>query len=106
MRRERSAVVRLLSGQGHRLDHLLRIAGLARSTYFYHLSHPGHATRPDFEPMVREIWARTANRCGHRQIHMCLANEFGRKVSAKSVLKVMRRMGLRCGIRKANPWRK
>ena len=31
---------------------------------------------------------------------------FGQKVSAKSVLGVMRRMGLRCRIRAANPWRR
>ena len=56
--------------------------------------------------MVREIWARTANGCGHRQIHMCLVHEFGQRVSAKSVLRVMRRMGLKCAIRAANPCRK
>ncbi len=37
---------------------------------------------------------------------MCLVHEFGRRVSAKSVLRVMRRMGLRCRIRAANPWRR
>ena len=74
---------------------MLRIAGLARSTYFHHLSHPGHVTRADLEPLVGEIWARTANGCGHRQIHMCLVHEFGQKVSAKTVLRVMRRMGLK-----------
>jgi hypothetical protein len=71
---ERSAVVRLLAGWGHRLGHLLRISGLARSTYFYHLAHPAHATRPDLEPLMREIWERTANGCGHRQVRMCLAS--------------------------------
>lgn len=71
---ERSAVVRLLAGRGHRLGHLLRISGLARSTYFYHLAHPAHATRPDLEPLVREIWEKTANGCGHRQVRMCLAS--------------------------------
>ena len=105
-RRERSAVVRLLAGQGHRLDHLLRIAGLPRSTYYHHLSHTAHVTRADLEPLVREIWGRTANGCGHRQVRMCLVHEFGRRVSAKSVLRVMRRMGLRCRIRAANPWRR
>lgn len=55
-RRERSAVVRLLAGRGHRLDHLLRIAGLPKSTYYHHLSRPTHVSRPDVEPMVREIW--------------------------------------------------
>lgn len=55
--------------------------------------------------MVAEIRERTANGCGHRQIHMCLVHEFGQKASAKSVLRVMRRMGLRCPIRAGNPWR-
>lgn len=55
-RRERSAVVRLLAGRGHRLDHLLRIAGLPKSTYYHRLSRPAHVSRPDVEPMVREIW--------------------------------------------------
>lgn len=63
-------------------------------------------TRADLEPLVREIWGRTANGCGHRQVRMCLVHEFGRRVSAKSVLRVMRRMGLRCRIRAANPWRR
>lgn len=55
-RRERSAVVRLLAGRGHRLGHLLRIAGLPKSTYYHHLSRLAHVSRPDVEPMVREIW--------------------------------------------------
>ena len=37
---------------------------------------------------------------------MCLVHEFGRKVSAKSVLGVMRRMRLRCAIRSRNPWKR
>ncbi|WP_333524604.1 IS3 family transposase [Bifidobacterium pseudocatenulatum] len=105
-RRERSAVVRLLAGRGHRLDHLLEIAGLPRSTYYHHLSRPAHVSRPDVEPMVREIWERTPNGCGHRQVRMCLVHEFGTRISAKTVLGVMRRMGLRCAIRSRNPWRR
>lgn len=105
-RRERSAVVRLLAGRGHRLDHLLRIAGLPKSTYYHHLSRPAHVSRPDVEPMVREIWERTPNGCGHRQVRMRLVHEFGTRISAKTVLRVMRRMGLRCAIRSRNPWRR
>ena len=44
------------SGGAHRLGHLLRIAGLPKSTYYHHLSRPAHVSRPDVEPMVREIW--------------------------------------------------
>ncbi|MCB5603937.1 hypothetical protein LIP43_09755, partial [Bifidobacterium breve] len=68
----------MLAGRGHRLDHLLRIARLPRSTYYHHLSHTAHVTRADLEPLVREIWGRAANGCGHRQVRMCLVHEFGR----------------------------
>ena len=34
-------------------------------------------SRPDVEPMVREIWERTPNGCGHRQVRMRLVHEFG-----------------------------
>ena len=27
--------------------------------------------------MVQEIWERTPNGCGHRQVRMCLVHEFG-----------------------------
>ena len=80
----------MLAGLGHRLRHLLRAAGLAKSTYYHLLSHPAAVTRPDIEPMVAEIFARTPNGCGHRQIRMCLVHEFGVRVSHKSVLKVMK----------------
>ena len=63
-------------------------------------------SRPDVEPMVREIWERTPNGCGHRQVRMRLVHEFGTRISAKTVLRVMRRMGLRCAIRSRNPWRR
>ena len=93
--RDRTVIVSMLAGPGHRLRHLLRAAGLAKSTYYHLLSHPAAVTRPDIEPMVAEIFARTPNGCGHRQIRMCLVHEFGVRVSHKSVLKVMRRMAFR-----------
>lgn len=73
-----------LAGQGHRLAHLLAVSGLARSTYCRLLSRPAHVTRPDLEPLVRRVWERTPNGCGHRQVRMCLVHEFGQRVSAKS----------------------
>ena len=80
-RRERSAVVRLLAGRGHRLDHLLRIAGVPKSTYYHHLSRPAHVSRPDVEPMVREIWDGERVRPPAPMVH-----EFGTRISAKTVL--------------------
>ena len=99
-------IVSTLAGLGHPLRCLLKAAGLARSTYYHLLSHPAAVTRPDIEPMVAEVFSRTPHGCGHRQIRMCLVHEFGMKVSHKSVLRVMRRMGLRCAIRRPNPYRR
>ena len=50
--------------------------------------------------MAAEIFSRTANGCGHRQIAMCLRAEEGAVIADKTVLKMMREMGIRCGIRR------
>lgn len=82
-------------------------ARLARSTYYYCLSHPARVTRPDLEPLIRGIWDEAgSNGCGHRQVAARLRRDFHKKVADKTVLKVMRRMGLRCPIRGLNPGRR
>ena len=92
-------MVASLSGS-HRLDDLLKCAGLPRSTYYYALSHPKKPTRPELREDVAEIFSRTPNGCGHRQIAMCLRAERGAVIADKTVLKMMREMGIRCGIRR------
>ena len=59
------------------LSDLLECAGLARSTYYYALAHPKNPTRPELWDAAREIFSRTPNGCGHRQIAMCLRAERG-----------------------------
>ena len=89
-----------LRAEGHDLGRLLACSGLARSTYYYALSHPAKPTRPELREAVAEIFMRTANGCGHRQVAMCLRAELGARVADKTVLKIMREMGIRCGIRR------
>lgn len=91
--------------QGYRRSLLLGIAGLARSTYHDLLKRPVRVTRPDLDGLVAEVFRRTPNGCGHRQIHMVLREEFGIRVGRASVLKVMKRLGLECRIRRRNPRR-
>ena len=88
-----------LSGQ-YPLSDLLECAGLARSSYYYALSHPKAPTRPELWEAAAEIFSRTANGCGHRQIAMCLRAEQGARIADKTVLKMMREMGVSCGIRR------
>ena len=78
---------------------MLEYSGLKRSTCYYALSHPAKPTRPELRGAAAEIFSRTANGCGHRQVAMCLRAELGARVSDKTVLKMMREMGIRCGIR-------
>ena len=89
-----------LSGRGHAVCDLLEAAGLARSSYYYALAHPQQPTRAHLRPKVAQIFSRTPNGCGHRQVAMCLRAEDGERIADKTVLKMMREMGLRCGIRR------
>ena len=95
-----------LSGRGHAVRDLLEAAGLARSSYYYALAHPQQPTRARLRPKVAQIFSRTPNGCGHRQVAMCLRAEEGVRIADKTVLKMMREMGLRCGIRRQRPYRR
>ena len=98
--RDKALVIAELSGHGHRVRDLLEAAGLARSSYYYALTHPQQPTRAQLRPKVAQIFSRTPNGCGHRQVAMCLRAEAGERIADKTVLKMMREMGLRCGIRR------
>ena len=69
--------MRALRAEGRELGRLLECAGLPRSSYYYALSHPKRPTRPELREAVAEIFSRTANGCGHRQVAMCLRGELG-----------------------------
>ena len=97
--RDKAVVVNGLSGQ-HPLSDLLECAGLASSSCYYALEPPARPTRPELRGAVAEIFSRTANGCGHRQVAMRLRAELGARIAGKTVLKMMREMGIRCGIRR------
>ena len=76
--------MRALRAEGHSLRHLLECSGLRRSTYYYALAHPRRPTRPELRDAAAEIFSRTANGCGHRQIAMCLRAEQGVRIADKT----------------------
>ncbi|MFC9658916.1 IS3 family transposase [Nocardia sp. NPDC127606] len=84
----------------YRLDLLLEVAGLARSTFFYHqarLAAPDpHA---DLKSAIREVFEGVKGRYGHRRIHHDLRRS-GWRVAKKTVLKLMRALGLVCQVRR------
>ena len=97
--RDKALVVAELLGHGHVVGDLLEVAGLARVSYYYALAHSRQPTRVQLRPKVAQMFSRTPSGCGYRQVAVCLRVEEGERVADKTVLKMMREMGLRCGIR-------
>ena len=75
---------------------------LPKSTYYRYAG--GKNPKPDrwveVRPLVRDIFSRTPNGMGYRQVMMALRAEWGLAISGKTVLKLMREEGLRCRIRR------
>ena len=79
---------------------LLDVAGLARSTFFY---HQARLSRPDphaeLKAAVTEAFTASLGRYGHRRVHHVLTGA-GWRVAKKTVLKLMRQLGLICRARR------
>lgn len=84
----------------HHLETLLEIAGLARSTFFY---HQARVDRPDpqaeLKSAIREVFKANKGRYGHRRVHTVLRNT-GWRIAKKTVLKLMRELDLNCHVRR------
>lgn len=87
----------------HRLDVLLRVAGLARSarsTFFYHQARlRASDPRAELKAAITEVFTHNHARYGHRRVHHELLKA-GWQVAKKTVLKLMRRLGLVCRSRR------
>lgn len=66
----------------------------------------GDESRGGGRAAVAEVFSRTTNGCGHRQVAMCLRAELGARIADKTMLKMMREMGIRCGIRRETDYHK
>ena len=89
----------------HRLDLLLQIAGLARSTFFYHQARLDMADpQAELKAAIVAVFEQAQRRYGHRRIHAALVAK-GWQVAKKTVLKLMRRLGLECPVRRKKPYR-
>lgn len=84
----------------HKLTDLLDAADLARSTFFYHQKRLGDPDPlADLKSAITDIFEASRRRFGHRRVWAQL-RAHGRKVAKKTVLKLMRALGLRCRIRR------
>ena len=87
------------------LPHLLRVAGLARSTWYYHQPTRGH---PDphagVKTAMQAIFAEVQGRYGYRRMHARLVAD-GWRVGKKCVRTLMHLLGLVCQVRRRKPYR-
>lgn len=83
----------------HDLAVLLEIAGLARSTYYYHAARlEREDPHRSLKAAITGIFAANKARYGHRRIHLVLRKQ-GWRVAKKTVLKLMRALELACKTR-------
>ena len=85
---------------GFRLDFLLEIAQLARSTYYYHLKKRDEKDKDQsIKAEIQVIYNEHKGNYGYRRIHLELRNR-GFVVNHKKVLRLMKSMGLLARIRR------
>ena len=79
---------------------LLKISGLARSTYYYHLKRSEKDKYEDEKVMIAKIFHENKGRYGYRRIELSLRAK-GYALNHKTVYKLMKSLGLK-GKRRKN----
>lgn len=82
------------------MAHLLQVAGLARSTFYYQCHTTKRCDRQDtMEARIRTIYDEHKGRYGYRRITAVLSHSMVEPVNHKCVQRLMQKMGLRALIR-------
>ena len=83
----------------HNLDLLMGIAGIPRSTFYYHLARLKSADKDaDVKKQISDIYYKHKGRYGYRRITLELRNS-GVLINHKTVERLMGVLGLKCMVR-------
>ncbi|HIU62355.1 MAG TPA: IS3 family transposase [Candidatus Caccalectryoclostridium excrementigallinarum] len=85
--------------QTYKLDTLLKISSLARSTFYYHLNARKTDKYSETKQVIKEVFSENDGRYGYRRITYILYTK-GIKINHKTVLKLMKSMKIRGKMRK------
>lgn len=95
------------------VSYLCEVAGVSRSGYYNYFSEKSQKQREvkdEKDDVVRETILKAFNfkrrKKGARQIKMTLAGQFGIVYNLKRIRRIMKKYGIICPIRKANPYRR
>ena len=73
---------------------MLKLSGLARSTYYYYLKQPNTDKYECEKQKIQEIYNTNKGRYGYRRITIAMHNK-GYVINHKTVLKLMNTLGLK-----------
>ena len=97
----------------HMVKYLCQIAGVSRSGYYQYFSAKTQEQRKrknEKDEIVKEIVLKAFNfkgrKKGARQIKMTLAGQFNVVYNLKRIRRIMKKYGIICPFRKANPYRR
>ncbi len=97
----------------NRVSYLCEVAGVSRSGYYNYFSEKSQKRRNKKEATdekVKEIILKAFHfkrrKKGARQIKMTLAGQFSIVYNLKQIRRIMKKYGIICPIRKANPYRR
>jgi putative transposase len=95
------------------VSHLCLTAGASRSGYYNYFSEAGRKSREkraEHDEVIRQHVLKAYNfkgrKKGARQIKMTLKGQYGIIYNLKRIRRVMKKYGILCPIRKANPYRR
>ena len=92
-------------------NYLCNCIGVSKSGYYTYLSNENKRIEKDKEDKEDFEWILKAykfkkRKKGSRQIKMVLDNEFNIHFNLKKIRRLMKKFGLKCPIRQANPYRR
>ena len=93
------------------LSYLLKLSGVSKSGYYGFIEQSNEKLlrelkdKDDFELIMRAYRFKDFNK-GARQLKMTLENEFNNIMNLKKIRRLMKKFGLYCPIRKANPYKR
>lgn len=93
------------------IQYMCEVAGVSRSGYYSWIQSESHRVqkeaqdRQDFELILKAFQFKNRFK-GAKSIKMVLLRNFGVNMNLKKIRRLMKKYGLRCPIRKANPYKK
>lgn len=82
----------------HQISHLLKVAGLARSTFYYHIKQVSVDKYHQIKTEINTIFQQHKGRYGYRRVTLTLKH-LGYCINHKTVYKLMQELGLKSAVR-------